>query len=549
MRNTRRIAIEDKIIREIEEETIGETIKKHMKQANTMPEVAYCILEKCDCVLDSETIKELQKNVIKKGSIELAVKLAVQSEEMSLDNMEILKKRLEGTEKSEQIYLFLRGKSVTCKKKFEQRLRELGSAEYNCKYAQYLLDKSYYIKKYEEIVLQSNEPKWICELGISLIKKGYTNIGEYIDKIIKCKDAHCIYRILKEVSEKIPSIDISKYKQKIIELGISKLIYRMATLLNNNTENLEDAILKSNDAIMIFIYAKNIPNINVKRFTKKIIKFNNVQLMIKYAKEVLNKRNESIYDIQDAIIKTKNTEIITQFVQNVNGVDIQKCFDAICNLKNIDSMCDYTKKFPELDEKKLSLIVQNEEDAGWSFKFIKNFPKIDFEIHRQIILDSKNPQWNYELAKYLQDNPNEYTEKYTLEHENIIRESNNEKYTYLFSQLKYTTIVIEQSAKPKKHPFEKFEKPINDETTLGDLDEIWNKQNIIWIIMFVKMFPEAKNEISRRIIEINNPKWSYYFMQSTGNVDWEEHKEIVFSSPIWKEKYHKLFGKTKSIKK
>ena len=108
---------------------------------------------------------------------------------------------------------------------------------------------------------------------------------------------------------------------------------------------------------------------------------------------------------------------------------------------------------------------------------------------------------------------------------------------------------IKQSEKPKKHPFEKFEKPINDETTLGDLDAIWNKQNIIWIIMFVKMFPEAKNEISRRIIEINNPKWSYYFMQSTGNVDWEEHKEIVLSNSTWKERYEKLFGPTKSIKK
>ena len=67
--------------------------------------------------------------------------------------------------------------------------------------------------------------------------------------------------------------------------------------------------------------------------------------------------------------------------------------------------------------------------------------------------------------------------------------------------------------------------------------------------MFVKMFPEARQEISRRIIEINNPKWSYYFMQTTGNIDWEEHKEIVLSNSIWKAKYEKLFGKAKSIKK
>ena len=513
------------------------------------PKHAYKLLNEYSNVLEYEVIKKLYIIVIRKGSIELAVQMAKKFN--NIIGFKTLENRLLTTENAEQIFLFLTSNYSQEKSKLEKRLLELGSAEFNCKYAQYLLKSKKNIKQYEQIVLQSNEPKWICELGISLLEIGYNdNIENYIDRIIECKDAQYVYIILKEVSEKAPNIDISKYKEKIIKLGVSKLIYRMASLLNNKkNDDLENAIIKSNDIVMLYIYAKNIQNIDINIFTRKIIQSGNYELMIKYAKEVLNKRNENINDIQDAIIKTNNTEIITEFATTVNGINALKCFEPIYNSKNIEIICEFVKKIPQLDENILSVMVENKKDASWSCKFIKYFPETDFEIHRQIILDSKDPKWNYEFIKYIQENPRYNIELLTLEHEKIIKESNNEKYTYLFSQLKYTTIVIEQPDKTKRHIIEKYQKPINNETKLEDLEEIWNKHNIELIIMFIKKFPEAKQEISRRIIEDNNPKWSYYFMKTTGNIDWEEHKEIVLSNPIWKEKYKKLFGKAKSIKK
>lgn len=514
------------------------------------PKHAYKLLNEYSNVLEYEVIKKLYIIVIRKGSIELAVQMAKKFN--NIIGFKTLENRLLTTENAEQIFLFLTSNYSQEKSKLEKRLLELGSAEFNCKYAQHLIENNPLdIKKYEQIVLNSKEPKWICELGISLLEIGYNdNVEDYIDRIINCKDAQYVYMILKKVSEKAPNIDISKYKTKIIELGTSKLIYRMASLLNNKkNDDLENAIIKSNDIVMLYIYAKNIQNIDINIFTRKIIQSGNYELMIKYAKEVLNKRNENINDIQDAIIKTNNTEIITEFATTVNGINALKCFEPIYNSKNIEIICEFVKKLPELDEKILSVMVENKKDASWSCKFIKYFPEIDFEIHRQIILDSKDPKWNYEFIKYIQENPIYNIQLFTLEHEKIIKDSNSEKYKYLFSQLKHTTIVIEQPDKPKRHTIEKYQKPINDETTLEDLEEIWNKHNIDWIIMFVKMFPEAKPEISRRIIEINNPKWSYYFMQTTGNIDWEEHKEIVLSDPTWKDKYEKRFGKPQDLQK
>ena len=497
--------------------------------------------------IDKETYNELELNVIN-GPLKLAVEL---SNKIRINNIYQLEQKILDSKDPKQICLFLINNNSPYKKQIEEKLLQTNSTEFNCKYAQHLLKNRKNIKQYEKIVLQSNEPKWICELGISLLEIGYNdNIENYIDRIIECKDAQYVYIILKEVSEKAPNIDISKYKEKIIKLGVSKLIYRMASLLNNKkNDDLENAIIKSNDIVMLYIYAKNIQNIDINIFTRKIIQSGNYELMIKYAKEVLNKRNENINDIQDAIIKTNNTEIITEFATTVNGINALKCFEPIYNSKNIEIICEFVKKLPELDEKKLSVMVKNKNDASWSCKFIKYFPETDFEIHRQIILDSKDPKWNYEFIKYIQENPRYNIQLLTLEHEKIIKESNNEKYTYLFSQLKYTTIVIEQPDKTKRHTIEKYQKPINNETTLEDLEKIWNKHNIELIIMFIKKFPEARQEISRRIIEINNPKWSYYFMQTTGNIDWEEHKEIVLSNSIWKAKYEKLFGKAKSIKK
>lgn len=537
--------IEEDCKNKSEEEVIEEN-KKLIKILGITELSSYFIM-KFKEKIDKETYNELELNVIN-GPLELAVEL---STKIRINNIYQLEQRILDSKDPKQICLFLINNNTPYKKQIEEKLLQTNSTEFNCKYAQYLLKNRKNIKQYEQIVLQSNEPKWICELGISLLEIGYNdNIENYIDRIIECKDAQYVYIILKEVSEKAPSIDISKYKEKIIKLGVSKLIYRMASLLNNKkNDDLENAIIKSNDIVMVYIYAKNIQNIDINIFTRKIIQSGNYELMIKYAKEVLNKRNENINDIQDAIIKTNNTEIITEFATTVNGINALKCFEPIYNSKNIEIICEFVKKLPELDEKILSVMVENKKEASWSCNFIKYFPETDFEIHRQIILDSKDPKWNYEFIKYIQENPRYNIELLTLEHEKIIKESNNEKYTYLFSQLKYTTIVIEQPDKTKRHTIEKYQKPINNETTLEDLEEIWSKHNIDWIIMFVKMFPEAKQEISRRIIEVNNPKWSYYFMKTTGNIDWEEHKEIVLSNPIWKEKYKKLFGKAKSIKK
>ena len=513
------------------------------------PDISFYFITEYNELLDENAHFKLEQNIIGKGNLELAVLL---STKMKIECIKKLEERILKSKDAKQIYLFLTHNDTSNKNEIEEKLIQTGSAEFNCKYAQHLIENNPLdIKKYEQIVLNSKEPKWICELGISLLEIGYNdNVEDYIDRIINCEDAQFIYRILKKTNEKAPNIDISKYKTKIIELGTSKLIYRMASLLNNKkNDDLENAIIKSNDIVMLYIYAKNIQNIDINIFTRKIIQSGNYELMIKYAKEVLNKRNENINDIQDAIIKTNNTEIITEFATTVNGINALKCFRPIYNSKNIDIICEFVKKLPELDEKILSVMVENKKDASWSCKFIKYFPEIDFEIHRQIILDSKDPKWNYEFIKYIQENPRYNIQLFTLEHEKIIKDSNSEKYTYLFSQLKQTTIVIEQPDKSKRHTIEKYQKPINDETTLEDLEEIWNKHNIDWIIMFVKMFPEAKPEISRRIIEINNPKWSYYFMQTTGNIDWEEHKEIVLSNPTWKEKYEKRFEKQNVLKK
>ena len=537
--------IEEDCKNKSEEEVIEEN-KKLIKILG-IPELSSYFIIKFKEKIDKETYNEFELNVIN-GPLELAVEL---STKIRINNIYQLEQRILDSKNPKQICLFLINNNSPYKKQIEEKLLQTNSTEFNCKYAQYLLKNKKNIKQYEQIVLQLNEPKWICELGISLLEIGYNdNIENYIDRIIECKDAQYVYIILKEVSAKAPNIDISKYKEKIIKLGVSKLIYRMASLLNNKkNDDLENAIIKTNDIVMLYIYAKNIQNIDINIFTRKIIQSGNYELMIKYAKEVLNKRNKNINDIQDAIIKTNNTEIITEFATTVNGINALKCFEPIYNSKNIEIICEFVKKLPELDENILSVMVENKKDASWSCNFIKYFPETDFEIHRKIILDSKDPKWNYEFIKFIQENPGYNIQLLTLEHEKIIKESNNEKYTYFFSQLKYTTIVIEQPDKTKRHTIEKYQKPINNETTLEDLEKIWNKHNIELIIMFIKKFPEARQEISRRIIEINNPKWSYYFMQTTGNIDWEEHKEIVLSNSIWKAKYEKLFGKAKSIKK
>ena len=232
------------------------------------PKHAYKLLNEYSNVLEYEVIKKLYIIVIRKGSIELAVQMAKKFN--NIIGFKTLENRLLTTENAEQIFLFLTSNYSQEKSKLEKRLLELGSAEFNCKYAQHLIENNPLdIKKYEQIVLNSKEPKWICELGISLLEIGYNdNVEDYIDRIINCKDAQYVYMILKKVSEKAPNIDISKYKTKIIELGTSKLIYRMASLLNNKkNDDLENAIIKSNDIVMLYIYAKNIQNIDINIFT------------------------------------------------------------------------------------------------------------------------------------------------------------------------------------------------------------------------------------------------------------------------------------------
>lgn len=525
-----------------------------------IPELSSFFLIEFHEYLDIETYCQLEYNVINQGNLELALEL---TQKIKIKNsMYALEQKIIDSKDANCVYSFLINNNTPHKKDIIDHLKNEKSLEFNCKYVQYVLydpiniiclklqeksenyelkdyndidfDKiiseiSLDVKEHEKTVLKSENVKVIYEVGLSVLEslseetkdvvitlkskyKKYEyklnkrtvnskiiNIEKYIEAIIKSKNSYYIYSILKRAQEK--NINISKYKKDIIQLLIPQLIYRMASLLNaqQNTD-LENAILNSDDIIMIYIYAKNIQKTDIKLFTKKIIELGNYEVMIKYAKNVLNKRKEDISDIQDVILKSGRTEIITKFAHEVVGIDIKKCFDAISKTKNIDAICQFAAQVPELDERILSVLIEYKNNAKWSSTFMKYFPFIDNKIHNQIVGND--------------------------------------------TQQDQTLIVQKPKPQQSKYKETKFEKPINDDTMPQDLDNIWAYGNIDWIIEFAKKFPETRDEISIRIIAKGNPKWSWEFIQRF-RTDSEEHKKIIDGTP-YQKKYEKLYGKEKN---
>lgn len=195
----------------------------------------------------------------------------------------------------------------------------------------------------------------------------YQEIIEYENKIIETGDAYYIYFFARNVK----GANISKLEDAIIEINDVRGMITFASIVAganierftniiigmNNPEyiflfardvndadisKLEDAIIEINDAKWMIIFARYIPGANIERLADSIIATNNAENIYNFALHVLvpfisseeiegtienikiTKAYSLYFKLEEAIVKTQDSNFILKFRENVKELFTQK---------------------------------------------------------------------------------------------------------------------------------------------------------------------------------------------------------------------------------
>ena len=173
---------------------------------------------------------------------------------------------------------------------------------------------------------------------ISLIKDdqefiNYIGLENLENKVIKTENADCIYNFAKDIK----GANIEKLENAIIATQNVGYIYDFARDVEGaNIEKLENAIIETKDAEYIYNFAKNVKGANIEKLENAIIETNDAMYIYQFARDV---KGANIEKLENAIIETKNAEYIYLFAKAakaVKGVNLYKFLNKIkrINLQN-----------------------------------------------------------------------------------------------------------------------------------------------------------------------------------------------------------------------
>ena len=189
-----------------------------------------------------------------------------------------------------------------------------------------LLELNKYVKQWavdNEVLIYKAVEK---ELKESVHSPDYLQkVRYYEDMVINSGDSNYIYMFARD----IPGVDVSKLQEVMINRGDADNIYYFARdIPGADISRLQEAIINSGDVRHIYWFAEDIPRADIDRLQEVIINGGDEEYIYYFARDI---PGADISRLQEAIINGGDTRYIYYFARNIPGADINRLQEAIIN--------------------------------------------------------------------------------------------------------------------------------------------------------------------------------------------------------------------------
>lgn len=198
--------------------------------------------------------------------------------------------------------------------------------------------------------------------------------------------------------------DLERLQDEIVADRDSALAYFFATEFNYKTYRMQKLILDQKDAKYAFVFARDIPNADIKALQNVVISSKELKYICNFACFVEgadHKRLEKI--ITSAILDDpRNTQYAHKLLKNVDGSNVKKFKDIIIASKRPRYLYELAKHINNPDEIALieDLIIQSRSFL-YMRMFAENIERANLEKIEQAVLDTDNVVEIKKFAKYV----------------------------------------------------------------------------------------------------------------------------------------------------
>lgn len=173
------------------------------------------------------------------------------------------------------------------------------------------------------------------------IAKELHHIPQIVDAIqaliIESREPYFICQIARE----IPTADIGKLQQAIVELRDLTFVAHFACSLPHHNQFLEDFILDSRDTRCAYLYCKYATNPNISRFRDLFVSSKKPRYLYLMAQHTVDPIE--LNQLQSMIINGRSHMYVRMFAANIPGADISKLAERILQTKNLSEIKKFAK--------------------------------------------------------------------------------------------------------------------------------------------------------------------------------------------------------------
>ena len=185
-------------------------------------------------------------------------------------------------------------------------------------------------------------------------------------------------------------------KYQIYKANDPSFAYFFVREFSKDTENMQKIIIKNKDYKYSYLFAKNIPEADVKKLQEIVIKSNKMDFVAKFACFV---KNSNSNHIQKIIAKSQNTKAAYMLMRFFKKVNLSLFKDFIFKSKKPRYIFEYCKKTKNIDEiKEGQNLILNSNSYTYMRLFAQHIELADVSLFDNEIILRDN---EYELFKYI----------------------------------------------------------------------------------------------------------------------------------------------------
>ena len=236
-----------------------------------------------------------------------------------------------------------------------------------------------------DVIIETHNPKYIYKYARDIKD---ANVARLEKEIIRCRNPKYIYMFAKDVG----GADISKLLSAILDIGNVKYMYLFAKYIDVDTKIFEELIEYSKSPEFIYLFAKNIENMNISVLEDAILETKNIKYKLAFAKNIdcdferfeydaIESGNpEYIYklalykkyntkELEYAIKRTSNPEYIYLFAKNIRNANPKTLGDAVVRTNSAEYMYLFAVNIAGADTEYIGNMIFRTKEIEWIYKF------------------------------------------------------------------------------------------------------------------------------------------------------------------------------------